>query len=259
MNRLAALSWAVNAVSETFVKTGGWSEQSKHRRMNAGRNIREKSKSAGVHITQRTVRCCAARQLLPKKPLEQSASERGTGFSCCWWGVAGVLITRCWEEGKHIHQLHSWLHTQNGTPATQKQGTYFRFDWAVFMSIAVIISISNALILVILCFIFKWKNVDTSKREKKSERDASRTFCSLFCSSFVFKKSPNVCWFFFVFTLQLASEVPVHQFKKISHTDQWPVNWMFLWNWKSETVMETSKTFLWNMWVYIGKIWNILV
>lgn len=215
MNRLAALSWAVNAVSETFVKTGGWSEQSKHRRMNAGRNIREKSKSAGVHITQRTVRCRAARQLLPKKPLEQSASERGTGFSCCWWGGAGVLITRCWEEGKHIHQLHSWLHTQTGTPATQKQGTYFRFDWAVFMSIAVIISISNALILVILCFIFKWKKCWYVKKRKKNQKEMLPAHSVASFAVLLFKKkSPNVCWFFFVFTLQLASEVPVHQFKK---------------------------------------------
>lgn len=130
VNRLAALSQTVNAVSEMFVKTGGWSKQSKHRRMNAGRNIREKSKSAAEHITQRTVGCCAARQLLPKKPLEQSASERGAWFSCFfWWGGACVLITRCWEERKHIHQLHSWLHTQTGSPATQKQGTYFRFYW----------------------------------------------------------------------------------------------------------------------------------
>lgn len=130
VNCLAALvRWIVNAGSEMFGKTVGWSRQFKHRRMNAGRNIREKSKSTGEHITQRTECYCAARHLLPKKLVEQSTSERGAGFSCCcWWGGAGVLITRWWEEGKHIHQLHSWLHTQTGMVASQMQGMYLRFE-----------------------------------------------------------------------------------------------------------------------------------
>lgn len=116
-NCLAALSWVVNAGSEMF-NTVSW-------RMRTGRNIREKSKSAGEHITQRTEQCCAARQLLPKKLVEQSTSERGAGFlCCCWWGGGGVLITWRREEGKHLHQLHSSLHT-----GTEKaDATYFRFD-----------------------------------------------------------------------------------------------------------------------------------
>lgn len=72
----------MNAGSEMFVKTVSWSRQSKHWRMHAGRNIREKSKSAGEHITQTTKRCCAARQLLPKKLVEQSTDVREVPASC---------------------------------------------------------------------------------------------------------------------------------------------------------------------------------
>lgn len=165
-HRLAALSWMVNAGSEMFVKTVSYSRQSKYGRMHTGRNIREMSKSAGEHITQRTERCCAARQLLPKKVVEQSTGERGAGFlCCCWWGGAGVLITRCREEGKHIHQLHSSLHSGTEKVATQIQHISDLTQVVIVVTVIAVISITYVLIFITLLHTYSIRK-SANKRSK---------------------------------------------------------------------------------------------
>lgn len=61
-----------------------------------------------------------------------------------------MLITRCQEEGKHIHQLHSSLHTGTEKIATQMKHISNLTRVVIVVTVIAVISITYVLIFITL-------------------------------------------------------------------------------------------------------------
>lgn len=166
-----------------FVKTGGWSKQSKHRRMNAGpKYTREVKISRRAHYSEKGALLCS--QTVVAKEAARTIRQRER---CRVLALLLMRWSRCVDHkvlggGKAhppITQLTS--HTDRDASNTDARGLFqiwlgLSLLWVSPLLLALLMHLS---LLYFVSYIFKWKKCQYNiKKEKNSE--TKRCFLYIF-------------------------------------------------------------------------------